>query len=347
MKTDARITIAAAGLWLPPRRESAADVGSTPQKAGYDSVAVSDDTAPPDMAVHAATTALDSAGWDGGRLDLLLHAWAYHQGHDYWSAPHYVADRLGAARALPIGIQQICNGGGAALQTAAAHLLADAGTSHALVTTADRFCAPGFDRWRGDLGVSYGDGASALLLCRTGTAETPRGLSLLAIASRAASQLEKMNRGQDDFSPAARSNGEQVDVRRTKKAYLREHGVAGFREIEQDSLRSVVTAALTEAGVPGDDPALRWCVLPRLRTDALESSYLPLLGDVTTAKMLDVGRTTGHLGAGDLPAGIAELMGRDLLEPGERALVLGTGSGFTWSCAVVERPMAAVAEEPA
>ncbi|MET8583557.1 ketoacyl-ACP synthase III family protein [Streptomyces collinus] len=345
MMTDARITIAAAELWLPDRRESAADVGSTPDKAGYDSVAVSDDIAPPDMAVHAATAALARAGWDGGELDLLLHAWAYHQGHDYWSAPHYVADRLGADRALPIGIQQICNGGGAALQTAAAYLMADPGTNRALVTTADRFCAPGFDRWRGDLGVSYGDGATALLLRRTDAGEQPQGLRLLAIASQPASRLEKMNRGQDPFSPAARFDGGQVDVRRTKKSYLREHGVTAFREVERESLRSVVTAALAEAGTVGDDPALRWCVVPRLRRDALESSYVPLLSELTTAKILDTGRTTGHLGAGDLPSGIAELMAGNLLESGERALVLGTGSGFTWSCAVVENPVAAAAQE--
>jgi hypothetical protein len=38
-------------------------------------------------------------------------------------------------------------------------------------------------------------------------------------------------------------------------------------------------------------------------------------------------------------------MAGDLLESGERALVLGTGSGFTWSCAVVEKPVATAAQE--
>jgi 3-oxoacyl-[acyl-carrier-protein] synthase-3 len=337
MRTNARVAVAAATVWLPERRESATDVGSTAEKAGYTSVTVSDEATVPDMAVRAAAAALNGAGWDGADLDLLLHAWAYYQGQDYWSAPHYIADQLEARRALPIGIQQICNGGGAALQTAAAYLLGDPSMGRALITTADRFCGPGFDRWRGDLGVAYGDGASAVLLQQTG-AGGAGALELCSITSAAAPELERMNRGDEPFGPAAHWNNEQIDVRRTKKQYLRDHGVAGFRAAEKERLRTVVTTALAEADLSGHDPTLRWCVVPRLRVDALQSSYVPLLSEVTSGQMLDVGRTTGHLGAGDLTAGIAELLDQKLLKPGEHALVLGTGSGFTWSCAVLRSP---------
>jgi 3-oxoacyl-[acyl-carrier-protein] synthase-3 len=37
-------------------------------------------------------------------------------------------------------------------------------------------------------------------------------------------------------------------------------------------------------------------------------------------------------------AGFAALVDQKLIAPGETALVLSAGGGFTWSCAVVRRP---------
>jgi 3-oxoacyl-[acyl-carrier-protein] synthase-3 len=344
MKTNGEITVAAATTWLPETRQTPDAVGTTAEDAGYEALAVSDDLSAPQMAELAARAALGRAGWEGDSVRLLLHAWSYYQGHDFWSPAHYLADRLGAGSALPVGIQQMCNGGAAALQSAAAHLLADPALDRALVTTADRFCPPGFDRWSGDLGVAYGDGAAAVLLTRTGAGETadsaPAGgaLRLLSVASVAAPELEAMHRGHDAFAPAPRWLSGQVDARRTKKAYLRAHGSDGYRDTERRALRSLVTSALDDAGLAPDDPALRLVVLPRLQGPLLAGEYVPLLADLTRAEPADFGRTTGHLGAGDLLAGIADLTEQKLLAAGESALVLSTGAGFTWSCAVVRMP---------
>ena len=37
------------------------------------------------MAVRAARNALSRAGVPAGDLAAVLHAWTYHQGHDFWS----------------------------------------------------------------------------------------------------------------------------------------------------------------------------------------------------------------------------------------------------------------------
>src|SRR5689334_12377422 len=149
--------IAAAVLWLPPGRDTAdAAVAAgrtdaeTAQRLGYRSLAESAEHAAPEMAVLAASKALAEAGWTGADLDLVVHAWTYHQGHDFWSPPHYVAAQVGAGDALAIGVQQMCNGAAAALEVAATRMATDPGISRCLVTTADRFCGPGFDRWSGD-----------------------------------------------------------------------------------------------------------------------------------------------------------------------------------------------------
>ena len=185
MRPTEPVGIAAAGLWLPEGRSLASDAvaaGRLRERAaedlGHESLPDADVTAPPDAAVHAAHLALDAAGEPAERLAVLAHAWMYHQGHDLWSPAHYVARRLGAPRALPVGVQQVCNGGAAALGFVTAWL-ATADSAEAsrprlgLVTTADRFAEPGFDRWASDYGVAYGDGGTAVVLRRPAAPGAP------------------------------------------------------------------------------------------------------------------------------------------------------------------------------
>ncbi|EFL28216.1 putative 3-oxoacyl-(acyl-carrier-protein) synthase III [Streptomyces himastatinicus ATCC 53653] len=102
-----------------------------------------------------------------------------------------------------------------------------------------------------------------------------------------------------------------------------------------------------DAGVSPDDPALRDVFLPRLGHAALSAAYTPAVALVTSAPARDTGHDTGHLGAGDILANLALLAGpgRWRLSPGETAVVLSAGGGFTWSCAVVRRPEDAPADD--
>nr|MDT0665327.1 3-oxoacyl-[acyl-carrier-protein] synthase III C-terminal domain-containing protein [Micromonospora sp. DSM 115978] len=99
--------------------------------------------------------------------------------------------------------------------------------------------------------------------------------------------------------------------------------------------REVLTAALADAGLRPDDPRIRCVMLPRLGSDVLTDAYLPAVAAVLPAPTVDAGRRTGHLGAGDLLAGIAAIADLDFVEPGDVVFVLGAGGGFTWSCAVL------------
>ncbi|WP_282203244.1 beta-ketoacyl-[acyl-carrier-protein] synthase family protein [Kitasatospora fiedleri] len=160
------------------------------RRDGYRRLPVDDRRAAPDLAVEAGRTALERAGLTADRLGLVAHAWIHHQGHDFWSPAHYVASSLGARNAEPVGVQQMCNGGAAALRIALDRMAADPGVEAALVTTADSFPAPGFERWRADYGVAYGDGGTALLLTREHARYRVAGLVTVA-----APELELMHRG--------------------------------------------------------------------------------------------------------------------------------------------------------
>jgi 3-oxoacyl-[acyl-carrier-protein] synthase-3 len=340
------VGIAAAELWLPESRaraDAAVREGRLRERqaldVGHAEIPVAERDSPPEMAVYAARAALEVAGVDADRLDIICHAWMYYQGHDLWSPAHYIAHELGAHHALPVGIQQVCNGGSAAVELTAARLVAagqdPAGTARwGLVTTADRFAGPGFDRWASDYGVVYGDGGTAVLL--RVPADPSDVLVLRSVASTAAPELEVMHRGADPFALAARAHRERVDMRATKRAFLHEYGNEPLIRANQRSIRIVVAEALRDAGMDPRDRRLRYAVLPRFGLRTLQESWIPVLAECMDAEPVNYGQATGHLGAGDAIAGLADLVRRRALAPGEAALVLSAGAGFTWSCLLVQ-----------
>ncbi|MFI0235779.1 ketoacyl-ACP synthase III family protein [Streptomyces sp. NPDC016845] len=339
MRLPRPLGLSGLSTWIPGPRQTALQAveqglveADTAEELGYAALPVADKAAP-EMAVLAARTALDSTGVTPDELGLVLHSWMYYQGHDLWSPPHYIADQLGARQAEPMGIQQVCNGGAAAVGVGAARLLTDPGLGYALITTADRFAAPGFDRWRGDYGMAYGDGATALLL--HSAEERPADLLLHAVTTVAAPHLEGMHRGRDAFGLVPRSVSDRVDIRRTKKAFFEQGGMEAFTRASGESLAAVVERCLAAGGLASDSPALRYVVPPRLGAKTIDLAYAPALRKMLPAEILVVGRDTGHLGAGDAAASLAELRAGHRLAPGEYALVVSAGAGFTWSCLLV------------
>ncbi|MBN0044353.1 3-oxoacyl-ACP synthase [Streptomyces actuosus] len=344
MRLGNGLGIRAVRTWLPPTVQTARDAVAHGRiddedvaAVGVTEVPVAEADSAPDMAVAAARAALTAAGWDGAGLGFTTHAWIHHQGHDFWSPAHYVAHRLGAARGVPLGIQVMCNGGGTALEAAAARLLADPATGRALVTTGDRFPDEGFDRWAGDYGVFYGDGATALLL--HGRDDTVDEFTLLGVSSAAVSAAEGLHRGRDPFTPASRWISDRVDVKRTKKAFITDEGLDGFYRGVHAALRDIVTTALAEAGIETDDPRIRLLALPRVGVKVRRETYHPAVDGLTKARIVELGGRTGHLGAGDMTANLTAIGEQELLAPGEVAVAVSAGGGFGFTCAVVARPV--------
>ncbi|WP_222708181.1 ketoacyl-ACP synthase III family protein [Streptomyces sp. PBH53] len=327
--------------WYPPDRDLTADAvregrvdAKTARELGYEGLLLSADTAPPDMAVHAARPLLERIGCPADALGTLFHASIHYQGHDIWSAPHYIARELGTG-AQPVGLLQQCNGGATGIELAATALLADPECGPGLVTTADRFQPPVWDRWLGDFGMAVGDAATAVVVHR---GEYPADLLLHATGTVSVPELEEMHRGNDAFNTAPLEHSPVIDVRRTKRAFIRRHGIDRFYKAAHQGVRRAVAESLAHAGLEPDDPRLRWAVLPRLGKKAMEEAYIPPLVQVTPAELLDLGTPTGHLGAGDLNASLTQLAREERLAPGEFALILNSGGGFTFSSFIVGRP---------
>ncbi|NDK23964.1 3-oxoacyl-ACP synthase [Streptomyces sp. TR1341] len=343
MKFGTRLRIRNVVTHLPATLDTVADAVAggrlepdNAAKAGVDHVTVSDRASGPELAVAAARTALKEANWDPAGLDLVLHTWFYYPGHEMWGPAHYVADQVGAVNALPFSPQQGCNGGVLSLQEAALRLLGGlTGERRALITTGDRFCEPGFDRWRSDYSMAYGDSGTAALV-HAEPDERDEWAVLSAVTTTAA-ELEGMLRGDRGFAAAPREHGPVVDIRSTKKEFMRRRGFEVYGRIAAPKVERALLTALDEAGLDAGDPRIRYYALPRLGDGVVEAAYVPVFeAHVKQAEDLRLGRGTGHLGCGDHFANLADMTGLGLVDPGDVVVLIGGGVGFTWTCVVVQ-----------
>jgi 3-oxoacyl-[acyl-carrier-protein] synthase-3 len=336
MRFEVPLKIAAAELWLPETRETVEEAvragkvePARAERNGYRQVPVSD-IPPPQMAVNAGTAALANAAVDSGDIGLVVHSWTYYQGQDYWEPVHYILNGLSLPGALPLGVSLGCHGGFAALEAAACRLMCDDSMKGAVLTTAERFTPPQFERWRANLDVTYADAATALVIHRdTGPYE------VLSTATVSAPEFEGMYRGSAPWNAAPFQHEPTVDISSRLKAFLAAgHGPA-FGMLTYESVTKTIVSALDQAGLSPGDPGIRIIAPPRFGAGLIERSYTLALAGLTKAEVINFGLDTGHLGAGDMAANLADIHSAQMLRPGQIALMLSATAGFTWACAVV------------
>jgi 3-oxoacyl-[acyl-carrier-protein] synthase-3 len=340
--------VASVASWLPAalRLSDAVRWGECPPEvaaeSGIQAVTVSTE-APPFLASRAARLAIERAGRGTGPVSLLLYATISYQGHDEWHAPSFIQRTAVGVHnpSLISEIRQMADGGLAALELAAAYVSAGAADT-ALVVAADRFSPPGYDRWRSDPGTPLGDGGGALLLSRrAGFAR------LRCVVSWSDPELEGMDRGDDLFGVVPFATRRSVDKVTARTAFAARLGDDNIERLLREGHRSVVRWALDEAGVMLDE--IDWFVLPHRGWAELEERYLKPLAISVERTTWQYGRQVGHLGAADQFVGFDALASSGRLRPGDLCLLLGTGGGYTWTCAcveVLERPGWLSAAEP-
>lgn len=329
------VYIAGAAVALPGRLTTAEALAdgrcdaATARRTGLSAVTVSSGRSPSEMAADAAREALERAGAAPENIDLILHANVYYQGHDLWAPASYIQRTVVGNRCLALEVRQMSNGGMAALELACGYLSLGGRTSGALLTAADRFAEPGFDRWRSDPGTVYGDGGSALVLSRHDGFARLRSITTVADA-----ELEQMHRGDDPFSVLPFACRRPIDVDVLKRQFVERVGISYSINRVSTGQAEALKGALADADVEFGD--ISWFVLPHLGLKRLTATFLRPWGIDVAATTWDWASTVGHLGAGDQYAGLTHLVRTGRVRPGQLVLMAGVGAGFSWSCAVVE-----------
>ncbi len=330
------LTITGTGSYLPGTRlDVAAAAAGYPEDTdriratGYATVCAEETLYPADMALIAARSALAAAALEPHEIDLIAVTAIHRHGHKrLWSPASWLQSQLGSVGALPLTVNQGCNGQMLVLQVAGGYLTGRP-RGNALVVATDQFASSGFDRFTADYGIVYGDGASAAVLS---TGQEQPGWRVLAAHSVSAPELEGLHRADAPAPERPDLLRDEHDVRSAKRRFLKEKG----REALTETTRSAVREIRKELLPDGDHPRLRRIVYPNLGLPLLQENYFPELPGGADRSLWDFGRTVGHLGSGDQIAGLDHLTAQGVYATGDRVLLLGAGAGFTWTGTLLE-----------
>lgn len=300
---------------------------ATQRRTGQQRVTVAESETQPEMAVLAGRQAVERSGVALDQFGLLLHGTASHNGLDGWNAASYLQDQLVDGHGVSFEIRQLSNSGLGSLELAGPYLLAAGDRSAALITTADQFALPVWDRWRAAPMVVYADGASALVVARN--AGFARVLSVVSVADAA---MEGMHRGTIPFGPNPEDSHPISLLDRT----MQYAGVMDFDVAKQRlavGMRRTVTEACEEAGIAASDA--EHVVTPHLGRDLLYEVCLDPLNIDLDRTTWQFGMQIGHAST-DQFAGLNHLAEEGKLSPGERVLMVSVGGGFNWTTVVLE-----------
>jgi 3-oxoacyl-[acyl-carrier-protein] synthase-3 len=326
------IYIAGLGVYLPEPASAADAVAAGEYDAeefeanGITSVLVEPEKAAPEMAVLAARDAITHSRVNVADVRIVMHSSLWFQGVDMWPAASYVARYAIGDTVTAFDVQQQCNAAVGAMDLAASRLVFEGGGA-ALLTTGDRFCLPGVDRWQTEKGLPYGDGGTAMLLSTDG------GFArLLSTATVSDNGLEQVLRG-PGFHDATQPG--PLDIASRIAHHFEHHGGMRASTIRlADAVRSAITQAVAEAKTELSE--LKGVVIPAAGRAKLDWQLSQLVGVEEEQTTWGFARSHGHLGAGDQFAGLRHLIVEGVVAPGDKVLIVGGGAGLTCTCAVVE-----------
>ncbi|MFC0107988.1 ketoacyl-ACP synthase III family protein [Kibdelosporangium aridum] len=322
--------VAGVGTCLPDRQTAEEAIAANRYDAesarvdGVRSACVETERYPAELAAIAGQGALAMAsGRDIGTFRAVFHSYVDYQGAHYWQAAPYVALHTVGRQVPSFDVVQECNGAMGALELGRRFVTGP--DDAVLVTTGDRFDSPWVSRWYGDQSV-LADGGSALVL--SGASGFARILSLSTMADNS---LEGEARG-GEFAGAQQP---PVDFDAMRKRFhakdlpMLEH-YGRMAALFSSSLRRV----LDEAGITAADLAF---AIPVVTTAARAADIADRFLQVPIERTnWEFGRTTGHLGTGDQFAGLHHLITTGKARRGDRILLLGGGTGYTITSAVLE-----------
>ncbi|MGR3875592.1 ketoacyl-ACP synthase III family protein [Streptomyces graminifolii] len=302
-------------------------------ESGLRSVLVAGPESPPEMAVHAARTALGHSAGGVAAIGTVLHGSTFYQGPEMWSPTAFVMRELGIAGATGTEIRNGCNSMLAGLELAAGLLpLQSDRRPDILLTTADNFNSPLFNRWdSGPMGVIAADAASSVVISSQG------GFARVdAVVSRVYPEFEAMARGDEPLFPPTGSTGRRIDTVERAQQFnerVREVGGMSVGDGIAKACSETAQAALDEAGVKAAD--LRWVLVPNGDEATTRNCVMEPLGLDVAQSQWEFGCGIGHASSSDQFIALDHLLRTGRLDAGDHVLLFGGAPGWSAAAAVL------------
>jgi 3-oxoacyl-[acyl-carrier-protein] synthase-3 len=272
-----------------------------------------------DLAYEAARRALDKAGFDAGELDLIICA-TISPDFIMPSVACIVQDRLGAAKAAAFDLTAACTGFVYALTAAAAFI--ESGMYKNILVIGAETLSKTLDWTDRSTCVLFGDGAGAALLTAS---ETRQGIKSVRLASDGGRQdylclpafpLSNpfVKAQESDYRPAITMKGQEV-----------------FKFAVR-SITELIKSVLADAGLADGD--IKYIIAhqanARIIEHAAKSSGIPL-----EKFYMNLDRY-GNTSAATIGIALDEMAEKNLLQPGDKIILVGFGGGMTSGAVLLE-----------
>ncbi|MFF0728805.1 3-oxoacyl-[acyl-carrier-protein] synthase III C-terminal domain-containing protein [Streptomyces sp. NPDC004134] len=323
--------IAAAATALPPAMpiEDAIRDGLYTREsadiAEYTGVAIADESSSIlDLASAAALSATARSDVPAADIRSLLFVSVFPFTHPrLYNLPAAIAEAVRAPSAFTTQISNASCAAGVDALVMAGHRLLLTEDPAALVVAAELWRMPHIDRFDCNPNFVFADGASAVVLGRTG------GYARLLSG---ASLTDPTLSGLHVEVPSDRT---PVDVSARAGAFFQRTGrdTAEVHGRLEAGLTATIDSALALAGVRLDDVAC--VVLPAVGRTFLQR-YLDMLKIPVSRTTWDYFATTSHIGPGDQFSALEHLAENGRCTGGDVILLIGEGVGFQFGVAVLE-----------
>lgn len=267
-----------------------------------------------DLAVNAATKALEAAGKKPEDVDLIILATSTPDNlGGFPSTACVVQDKLGIHNGAPaFDIQAVCSGFAYALSLADS-LIKTGAHKNVLVIGAETFSRI-LDFKDRTTCVLFGDGAGAVLL---GASEEP---GILATA------LHADGAHRDILCIPGRAHQGAIDG----SAFLIMDGQAVFK-LAVKVLDQVANEVLTKAGLTSKD--VDWLIPHQANIRIMEGTAKKL--GIPLDKVVVTVTEQGNTSAASIPLALDEGIRSGKVQRGQTLLLEGVGGGFTWGAALI------------
>lgn len=267
-----------------------------------------------DLAIKAATRALDAAGVDAADVDLIVLATATPD-RTFPSTATTVQAELGMTGGAAFDLQAVCSGFIYAMATADNFIRAGQAET-VLVIGAETFSRI-LDWEDRATCVLFGDGAGALVL-RAGEGEGPESAGVLS------THLHSDGRHQDKlFVDGGPSSTQTV-------GYLRMQGREVFKHAVVN-LSQVVLEALAANGLSSD--AIDWLVPHQANQRIISGAAKKLKMD--ESRVVTTVARHANTSAASVPLALDEAVKDGRIKRGDLLLLEAMGGGFTWGASLL------------
>jgi 3-oxoacyl-[acyl-carrier-protein] synthase-3 len=285
---------------------------------------VEDGQKPSDLARGATLAALENAGLEVSDIDCILLATLSPE-HDFPGTSFFLHEAIDAGEIPCVDLRAQCSGFLFALQMADALIIA--GRHQRVLVVGCEVHSTGLDKSTAgrDVTVIFGDGAGAVVLEATDSADGP-GLLEVQVHSQGKHARRLWTEAPSSAAPV-RLTHEMIDDRRIfpymDGRFVFKHAVTRMPEVLLETLNA--------ASVKLDDIDLFLFHQANLRINEFVAQKLEL----PASKLMNNLQRLGNCSAGALPILLDEASRGGRLQAGQLVSLTAFGSGFTWGSAVL------------